>query len=320
DRRHPRRRPCRAAAEPLPARSGRRPRAAAAAADRRLHRRPGRGAAGAGDPLQPERRHRRRPEPRLRRSPQLRGRHRQRDVPAGVAEHVRLHPRIPGRGSRPGEHPGSCPLGRFQGQAARPLPRPPAVDDPDRARRPRLALDPRQRLQPDRLRAPAARPARHRLPARAALGGHERALAGLARPCPVDGPDGPRLADAPARDRDPPGRIDRDPAGRQGRRQRRRSRILPPARLDPDPAPAADHGGRSPLRDRLHLHRHDRRLHRHPRRPGRLDPGTGELGLLPGDRGRQPRPGGGDRALPVPGPGRRRRDDAPPCPPHGDGL
>ena len=101
-----------------------------------------------------------------------------------------------------------------------------------------------------------------------------------------------------------------DPAGHQGRGERRRRRVLPPAVRHPHPAAAADHGGGGALRHRLHLHRHDRRLHPHPRRSLRFDAGAGELGLLQGDRRREPGPGRGDRAVPLPGAGRRGGADA----------
>src|SRR5215208_5731225 len=80
----------------------------------------------------------------------------------------------------------------------------------------------------------------------------------LAYPGPALRADRPRLAHSAAGDRDSAGGPNGDSPGRQGRRERRRRRILPPGVRYPHSAAAADHGGGGALRDRLHLHRHDR--------------------------------------------------------------
>ena len=167
----------------------------------------------------------------------------------------------------------------------------------------RLALDARQRLQPDRRYPARARPARPRHP----LGSPpEHALAGPRGAGPGRGDRRPRLANPAVRGRDPAGRRD----SRSRRTSPRRRRSTGPVsggklfyiRLA---VAAADLAGRRAVRHRLHLHRHHRRLRDDRRRPGQWHPGPAQLGLLQGDRRRRSGPGRRDRPLPLPGARRR---------------
>ena len=146
---------------------------------------------------------------------------RQLHLPHGAAKHLCVHHRLAGGRAGAGQYPGPGALGRLPRQAAGPLPGAAALDDADRARRAGLAVDARQRLQPDRLRDAAGRAAGGRQSAGTRLVRHQQPLARLSRPGPALRPDRPRLADAAAGDRDPAGGADGD--SRRTSRTRRTS-------------------------------------------------------------------------------------------------
>src|SRR6185369_11811242 len=209
------------------------------------------------------------------------------------------------------QHPRDGPEERLPRPQVRAVPDPAAVGRPGLDRVDRLEVDPRLALQ------------RHQLGAHPAAPRQRVQSPDVARPAfPRDDvrDPGPYLAHAPLRDRDHPGRVDRDPQGHPGGGGGGRRRVLPARVPDRAADDAADHQRGCPLRSDLHVHGHDGRLHPDARRPLRHDPGAPVARLLHRDSRQRPRGRGRDLALRRSRPRPRRVAHAPDRAPRGGDM